>query len=537
LKADTADLDPEAVGQAPEPAAEGEPAARRDVLLGLACLAVVALIVVDRARLLREFGFRFTDEDQAVLWWTAEDLRAGHVRAPYFYGQSYGSWLESAVAVPLRAGGVALGHALPIAGAFLSTLPCVLLALVAWLKRAKLAAGAILAGCLVLSTELVAAASLPRGITPGIALAAVGVAVGVAGAPRPAAMVGFGLLAVVGGSLNESSVLLSAPAAAYLVLRHWRSARAWLSLALGVELGLVFHVLARAFYSSRPAYEVHYRWPLVLEREQLRDSGTRLEQYFTAYGFDFLRSPAVPLALLAAAALVLVARRGLPGLAAVVAAGGLGVATLATAKAADGSPSVFFPYFRFFFALPAVLAMFIILASNGKPLGRWVSRTAAVAVLVAAVAGFAHRGEQLDREVRRLTASDSEGRYQAPAVTGWVLEDCREAGELARAHEAGLIVYLKDRVAPYLCGAALYGQVQTLYPAYERRTWDLERESAYARTRMVVAGGGPEFCEHAAWVATACQLVSPRLELLVLEFPAQPVVPLLRQLGVTVVDF
>jgi hypothetical protein len=220
-----------------------------------------------------------------------------------------------------------------------------------------------------------------------------------------------------------------------------------------------------------------------------------------------------------------------------VAAGGLGVATLATAKAADGSPSVFFPYFRFFFALPAVLAMFIILASNGKPLGRWVSRTAAVAVLVAAVAGFAHRGEQLDREVRRLTASDSEGRYQAPAVTGWVLEDCREAGELARAHEAGLIVYLKDRVAPYLCGAALYGQVQTLYPAYERRTWDLERESAYARTRMVVAGGGPEFCEHAAWVATACQLVSPRLELLVLEFPAQPVVPLLRQLGVTVVDF
>ncbi|HEX6597437.1 MAG TPA: hypothetical protein VF045_10905, partial [Acidimicrobiales bacterium] len=521
----------------PAPQDGGEAAPRRDLLLGLVCLVLVALIVADRARILRQFGFLYTDEDQAVLWYTAEDLRRGHVRAPYFYGQTYGSWFEALAAVPLRAWNVALRHALPIAGTFFSLVPGLLLAAVAWRRQARLAAAAILTGYLLMSTEAVAAASLPRGLAPGIALATMGVALAALWAPRAPAMIGFGLLATLGASFNESSLLVSVPAAAFFTLQYWRKGQMWLTLTLGVELGLVFHVLASAFYTSHPSYDVHWRWPLVLTSEQLRNSGTHLQDYFTAYSFDFLRTPVVPFALLAVAAVLLIARRGLPGLAATVAALAGGAATLSAAKAVDGSPSVFFPYFRFFFALPALLALLAVLACRDRPLRPWVSRSAAGLLLIASVAGFVHRGDNLDSELRRLTASDSEGRYQAPTLTEWALEDCRQTGHLAVAHEARLVVYLKDRVAPYLCAAELYGDVRTLFPQYERRTWELERESTVPRTRMMVAGAGPDFCTNADAVATWCHQVSQRLDLVMVEFPSQPVVPLLPRLGVNVPAF
>lgn len=492
--------------------------------------------MADRARILREFAFVYTDEDQAVLWYTAEDLRHGHVRAPYFYGQTYGSWLEALVAVPLRAWDVALRHALPIAAMFVSLVPALLLAAAAWRRQARLAAAGILTGYLLISTDVAVAASLPRGLGPGIALAAAGVAVAVLWAPRAPAMIAFGLLATVGAAFNESSLLVSGPAAACITLQHWRRGSMWLSLTLGVELGLVFPIMAAAFYRSHPTYDVHWRWPLVLTSEQLRESGTRLDDYFTAYSFDFLRSPAVPLALLAVVALLLIARRGLPGVAATVAAVAGGTATLAAAKAIDGSPSVFFPYFRFFFALPVVLAVFAVLACRDRPLRRWVSRSAAGLVLVAAVAGFVHRGSNLDAQVRRLTAGDTRGHYLPPTITDWALDDCRQTAQVAKAHDARLVVYLQDRVAPYLCAAELYGEVQTLFPSYERRTWDMQTESALPRTRMIVAGGGPDFCANANWVATWCHQVSQRLDLVAMEFPSQPAVPLLRKLGVSVVE-
>lgn len=503
----------------------------------MVCLVLVGLLVADRARILEHFGFQYTDEDQAVLWYTAEDLRAGHVRAPYFYGQAYGSWLESLAAAPLRALNVALRHALPIAGTLFSLVPCLLLAGVAWRRRARIAAAAILAGYLLVSTDAVAAASLPRGLAPGIAVATAGVAVAAVWAPSVPAMAAFGVLATVGASLNESSLLLSGPAAALLAVRHWRSGHMWLSLAVGVEFGLVFHVLASRFYQQHPTYEVHYRWPLSFASEQLREASTHLQDYFAAYSFDFLRSPAVPFVVLAGLAVLLIVRRGLAGVAATVAVVAVGLVTLSAAKAADGSPSVFFPYFRFFFPVPAVLAFFALQASSGRPLRPVVSRTAAVVLLAAGVAGFVYRGDNLDAHVRRLTASDSHGRYQAPTITDWALDDCHQTGRLARAHDANLVVYLKDRVAPYLCAAELYGDVQTLFPAYERRTWDLERESELTRTRMIVSGGGPDFCANASWAATQCDLIDARLDLVVVGFPSQPAVPLLRRLGVTVREF
>lgn len=521
-----------APGERPEP-----DAGRRDLVLGAVCLSLVALIVLDRARILEQFGFRYTDEDQAVLWFTAEDLRHFNVRAPFFFGQSYASWLESLLAVPLLAAGVALRHALPIAATFFSVAPCVLLAGVAWRRRAPLAAAAILTGYLLLTTDYVVASSFPRGLTPGIFLATVGAVVGVCLAPRASALAAFGALGVIGASFNESSLLVTVPAVAYVVFQHWRSWRMWVSLLVGAEIGAAFHFLASSFYAAHPTYDIHPRWPLALGSGQLRESRDHLENYFTAYGFDFLRSPAVPLVLLAIAAVYLIVHRKLPAAVAVLAALALGTLTLSTSKITDGSSSVFFPYFRFFFALPALIALFVVQASGPQRMPRWTARLIAIALLAVALTGYSYRSDHLRSDVLRLAASEVSGRGQEPALTSGLLERCRATGELARQHDVDLVIYVHDRISPYLCGAELYGEVETLFPSYERRTWILEREAELRRGRLIFADADLEFCRNVEPWVPACTLLSQPHRLVLIEFPPESTISLLRRIGLAVRRF
>ncbi|MGH9279040.1 MAG: hypothetical protein ACRD12_13155 [Acidimicrobiales bacterium] len=513
--------------------------------LGTVCLLLVALIVIDRARVLGAFGLRYTDEDQTIMWVTAQDLNHLRVFVPYFYGQSYASWVEALAAVPLLAAGVAVRTAVPVAAAVVGAVPCLLMAAMAWRRRAPLTAAVVLTGFLLLTTDAVVISSIPRGLTGGIFVAAIGVAlvVGRREVPPLWAVTTFAALAVIGASLNQSSMFLSAPAGAYLVVRHWRRLEVWLWAGVGAGVGVILHTLAKDFYADRPAYDFHPEWQLSLQADVLDRSVHHLGDYFTAYAVDFLRTPVLPLVALAAAIALLVAKRGVPGaVAGVVAVGGL-VVSLSMFKATDGTTGIFLPYFRFYLALPAVLAWFVVQAVSDERVRPWVNRLVAGGLLVLALAGFGWRQARLDAEVAGMTA----GRIASgPGVgttsgsgarTAAVLERCRETGELADRLDVELVVYAQDRLASYMCGAELYDSIETVYPPYERRTWRLIDESTNDRTAMLVADVDPGLCDRAAGLVSSCEVVSKALGMVVLRFPPQPVMDLVRRLGIQVRPF
>ena len=63
------------------------------------------------------------DDDQALMWYGTVHFAHGHFPEPCFFGQNYGSMLESLLAVPLYYLKCPLNYALPLITLLLSLVP------------------------------------------------------------------------------------------------------------------------------------------------------------------------------------------------------------------------------------------------------------------------------------------------------------------------------------------------------------------------------------------------------------------------------
>ncbi|HVS69654.1 MAG TPA: hypothetical protein VHQ47_00195 [Phycisphaerae bacterium] len=140
---------------------------------GALVLALLALLIADRWRLCEQFLFRWTDEDQAIMWYGAWELMHGRIPEPCFFGQAYNSVLEGWLAVPLIWCGVSYAVAVPLVTVVLGLLPFLLLAYAAWRRRQSVVAGLALAVPLVLPTRYAMMTGMPRGFVTGVAVGAV----------------------------------------------------------------------------------------------------------------------------------------------------------------------------------------------------------------------------------------------------------------------------------------------------------------------------------------------------------------------------
>jgi hypothetical protein len=56
--------------------------------------------------------------------------------------------------------------------------------------------------------------------------------------------------------------------------------------------------------------------------------------------------------------------------------------------------------------------------------------------------------------------------------------ECNRIRDVAQAHGVGLVFLgASEKIWTYACGALWYGQLDTLFPVYERRTWRMDDES------------------------------------------------------------
>ncbi|HVX84632.1 MAG TPA: hypothetical protein VH253_07435 [Phycisphaerae bacterium] len=140
---------------------------------GALVLALLALLIADRWRLCEQFLFKWTDEDQAIMWYGAWELMHGRIPEPCFFGQAYNSVLEGWLAVPLIWCGVSYAVAVPLVTVVLGLLPFLLLAYAAWRRRQSVVAGLALAVPLVLPTRYAMMTGMPRGFVTGVAVGAV----------------------------------------------------------------------------------------------------------------------------------------------------------------------------------------------------------------------------------------------------------------------------------------------------------------------------------------------------------------------------
>jgi hypothetical protein len=89
----------------------------------IACLYAVKLFLI-----LYHFHFEVADNDQALFWVACHDFSEGAFHTPFIYGTSYGSMLESLLAIPFYKSGIPLYYALPVSNGFWFFISVILLA-------------------------------------------------------------------------------------------------------------------------------------------------------------------------------------------------------------------------------------------------------------------------------------------------------------------------------------------------------------------------------------------------------------------------
>lgn len=432
------------------------------VLATAAAVLAVLLFWVQRYHVLLLFGWQYTDEDQALLAYIVREVQAGAVKAPTFYGQSYGNWIESAVAALFTPGSVSPLFTLPIATQLLCWLPFGLLGYVEWRAGRGLVASVMLWLPCLMPNRADLLYSMPRAWVPGISLAMIGATLL---RTRPLAL---GALMVCAVTLNSAAGVLALPVLIEAVLRERHHVRFLGRLAVGLALGGLHPLALRLFDASHPGWAIHpspsWAW-----------SGARLIEGISTPGLP-LGTLLVPSVLLVVVAVVAGRLRG-SALAAWFAAVVATLVSFGLEKVWDGRPSVFFPHERAYLALPFVGAWLLWLSLSqlrwAVPVTRRTMVGGGVALLLIATGLVA-------RETRRPALVAAEMRQSTPSIVNPrkvsdLLRICTVTGDLARQQRRQWVVFREDRAAAYACAAELYGQADTLYWRYERRQWLLAR--------------------------------------------------------------
>ncbi|MFT7588034.1 MAG: hypothetical protein ACI959_000240 [Limisphaerales bacterium] len=317
---------------------------------------MVCLVLLDRLVLLMQFGWKYTDHDQTLMWFGAKEMWNGRFHEPHFYGQAYNSMLEAFLAIPLLSLGLDYPVALPIITSILCLLPFFLLSNYAKRKWKPISASLILLVPLLLRTEYGMITSMPRGFVTGLAVAGIAFYI-LSRYSSKISLFATGFIIGFAGWLN--------PNCAPFIL-------SFLILVIGFEKGIFKKTLfigtgliafapiwwwSSNFYKTQPEYLVTkglnlsfdlnnylktiYSWPDYFGSISPLDGGIGIFIFLAIatliYHFFLARDYAAILALAAGTLILLL---------------GMGIG-----KAHDGFNNVFYPLSRMGLALPLVFAL------------------------------------------------------------------------------------------------------------------------------------------------------------------------------------
>lgn len=481
------------------------------------------LLLLDRWSVLEHFAFRYTDDDQTIMWYGAEEMAQGRFHEPRFYGQSYNTMLEGLLAVPLLWAGSAHSYALPVVATLLAVLPYLLFAALACRKGRVVQAALVLLVPIALPVEFGLVSSMPRGFVPGVALTAVGL---LALFSEGLLLIGpCAFLAILGIVVNPNAAVLLVPALVLFLFRVRHDRRAWTAAVVGSIPALLLQVGAKRFYADRPEHVVHQEWPLDFEFQRItlqamdRSLG-EVTPLFWGHGAFLV------LVLVASAAWCWI--RGHRGASLFLCTGViLIIASLGVNKVNDGMPTVFYSWSRMFIAVPVVLAAAIALVPDLWP--RW----SVLPISVAAAVLFSIKVALLPSVVDREVDPAREKNLHVMRLTD-LMQRCAHVDQVARQANADLIVqgWLPTKhMMNYGCPCLITGFPETVQPELDRRTWKLRELQPRMIDRILLDGFDADAFAGRLTGRIRVTEVSTDASLLLITGPPLPTGALLDSLG------
>ena len=354
---------------------------RRSALLILLILVLHYLLQV-----FEEFSSVWVDSDQLLMMFGTSEFLNGRFHQPRFFGQDYGSMLESFIAMPFA--GLSLELALPIATCLLWLIPYVLIVrqvdnrLNSWLL--------LLVWVLILPVEYAFIGTMPRDFVSGIAVTSI--ALVFFNGHKPVSLFLFGLFCLLGWSTNQSAALFGATITILKVFRNQNETQyriGW--IASGYLAGLLIHLTVQHYIGLHPEWIVHRAWPLSFQFDLLGKALKGLDTHWAALTPFMYRKSWIYLLILALIIVqsLVVKNRGLSlaitGLVLIV-----GI-SMGMPKIHDGFRSIFSCYERMFMALPVSVFFLVVVA-------KWHRRIPTLAFLMVGV--FYHGAKSSDVKTR-----------------------------------------------------------------------------------------------------------------------------------------
>jgi len=463
----------------------------------LAFAAVIVVLLADRIQYVRTFGSVYTEADQTLLWYQADDIAHGIFREPCYYGQAYNVPVEAWLAAPLLLCGVPHAIALPVATIALALLPFLVLATIAYRKGQRWTASLIMLIPLALPVEYVVVTSIPRGFVGGIAIGSLAVALWLCADSRKT-LVLAGFFSVLAVTVNPNSSILLLAGGLYALLGHFRSARFYIWSLVGASLALPAPLLIHLFYKHYPAADVYRSQPPVvfhwrMLRETLFAGGLSLN----TRSLDLFFADFVPIAhrgayMLVAFAVMIAVPLVLGRFKAAISLGVTVlfiVGTLGIVRVHTALPQVFYSGSRMYLALPVVFALFVLWCAapmaDGFKRRRFIGRISGSLLLCVLVACASLRNlSQLKAPsplIERTWPLDIETVHDLAV-------DARATAEICRKYNVTLVIpgdhFLScfEEAGPVMSNRAF----ETLYPPFERRIFRIEEERKRLHTAVLL---------------------------------------------------
>lgn len=471
------------------------------VPLGVFAACLVVLAWVEQWRLLDQLLTRHVNADNTILWLFARDWSRLRLYEPTFYGQSYGVTLEGIPTAILHALGAPYPLALPLALFMLAWGAWLCLAIGAYRRGMPLAALAALAAPSLLQTRhWVVVGVIGTGVGRLLAAACAGLALRALDTPRRVfATVTLGGLAV---AFDTASALLAAPALLWAGLRWLHKRRTWLPAALGLIAPLAWIALNAWFTHVRPDHDFHKIWSYEPELRPLLQNLRAPDQLLGPHAPELAhRGASIPIALCALLLLALGAGAWREAAAVSCVTAQL-VYLAALEKSLDDQGTLWFPAARMTLTVPmatwfvAALTLRACWRRLGPRRHRWpaagVLAAAALALLTASSVSV--RALQWDERLRGIEQAGMATGF-LPLARPWnVAAQCEQAQREAAAFGTSIVAFPGEHVANYAC-PALYPELVTVYPKYERRYWVLDELSQTSQRRMILWGRNEQLCQ------------------------------------------
>lgn len=451
----------------------------------IAVALCLCFLVIDRWLVLHQFGFRYVDDDQSIMWSGALEMARGRFHEPCFYGQRYNTMLEGLLAVPLLWMGLAPNVALPVVTSVLALFPFMLLSFFLFRQRSYVLSSIVLVLPVTMSPEFGMITSMPRGFVTGVFLASI--AVLPLFSKRSVVFFIAPFFAVLALFANPNAALVLLPAWLLILFQNHADRRLYLGGLLGAIPGGLLCFLALRFYDQHPTYVVHAQWDLGFKFADIRLDHLRFLDELSpilwgkgAFIFFLLVTFLVRFGI----------TRQWRSFGALLVGVGLLVISFGFGKVHDGIPSVFYPWARMFLAVPFLMALFL---SQLK----WSPSRRVVMLMPLVAAGFfGFKCVEQPAAVARQIDTLKLGYMEAMEVNE-LKQHCSLIDQVAREERADLLIVswgYKKHLTNYGCPCLIPDFPTTMEPYLDRRTWWLRSVSSRVLTNILFSGiSEPEF--------------------------------------------